>query len=149
MLELIPGVAFAFGSCCWEQTTCVKRRMKQTDGINVGSQQFGSYWERKNPKRPGRPQKTTRVDGRRTLSMVKKNPFTASAEVRNALRVHHMRGRMHHKLETSLKNRNGLNHLKEPDQVWSGFCGQMRRRSTCTRTNGRGTFRWSKAQHVL
>ena len=36
-------------------------------------------------KRPGRPQKTTKVDDHRILLMVKRNPFTTSSQVKNAL----------------------------------------------------------------
>ncbi|MCJ8731485.1 hypothetical protein PDJAM_G00200140, partial [Pangasius djambal] len=41
--------------------------------------------ERNNIERPGRPRKTTKVDDRRILSLVKKNPFTTSKEVKNTL----------------------------------------------------------------
>ncbi|XP_075437068.1 uncharacterized protein LOC142474739 isoform X2 [Ascaphus truei] len=36
-------------------------------------------------KRPGRPRKTTVLDDRTILSMVKKNPFTTSSQVKNTL----------------------------------------------------------------
>ncbi len=36
-------------------------------------------------KRPGHPCKTTEVDDLRILSIVKKNPFTTSSEVKNTL----------------------------------------------------------------
>lgn len=38
-----------------------------------------------NSKKPGRPRKTTATGDRRILSMVKKNPFTTSTEVKNTL----------------------------------------------------------------
>lgn len=38
-------------------------------------------------KRPGRLQKTTKVDDRRIQSLVKKNPFTTSSQVRPAVRT--------------------------------------------------------------
>ncbi|MCJ8748461.1 hypothetical protein PDJAM_G00165100 [Pangasius djambal] len=41
--------------------------------------------ELNNIERPGRPRKTTKVDDRRILSLVKKNPFTTSTEVKNTL----------------------------------------------------------------
>ncbi len=41
--------------------------------------------ELSNIKRPGRPRRTTVVDDRRILSMVKKNPFTTSSQENNTL----------------------------------------------------------------
>ncbi len=41
--------------------------------------------ELSNIKRPGRPWRTTVFDDRKILSMVKKNPFTTSSEVKNTL----------------------------------------------------------------
>ncbi len=41
--------------------------------------------ELSNIKRPGRPRRTTVEDDRRILSMVKKNPFTTSSQVKNTL----------------------------------------------------------------
>ena len=41
--------------------------------------------ELSNTKRPGRPQKTTKVDDRRIIFLVKKNPFTTSSQVKNRL----------------------------------------------------------------
>ncbi len=41
--------------------------------------------ELSNIKRPGRPRRTTVVDDRRILSMVKKNPFTTSSKEKNTL----------------------------------------------------------------
>lgn len=38
-----------------------------------------------NTKRPKRPWKTTAVDDRRILSMIKKNPFTTSNQAKNTL----------------------------------------------------------------
>ena len=38
-----------------------------------------------NAKRPGCPQKTTVVDDRRIISMVKRNPFTTANQVNNTL----------------------------------------------------------------
>ncbi len=41
--------------------------------------------ELSNIKKPGRPRRTTKVDDRRILSMVNKNPFTTSSQVKNTL----------------------------------------------------------------
>ena len=41
--------------------------------------------ELSNTKRPGRPQKTTVVDDRRIISLVKKNPFTTVGQIKNTL----------------------------------------------------------------
>ena len=39
--------------------------------------------ELSNTKRPGRPRKTTVVDDRRIISLVKKNPFTTVDQIKN------------------------------------------------------------------
>ncbi|MCJ8738187.1 hypothetical protein PDJAM_G00032530 [Pangasius djambal] len=44
-----------------------------------------STGELNNIERPGSPWKTTKVDDRRILSLVKKDPFTTSTEVKNTL----------------------------------------------------------------
>ena len=41
--------------------------------------------ELNNTERPGRPQKTTVVEDRRILSLVKKNPFTTAGQIKNTL----------------------------------------------------------------
>uniref|UniRef100_A0A0E9XWE2 Transposase Tc1-like domain-containing protein n=1 Tax=Anguilla anguilla TaxID=7936 RepID=A0A0E9XWE2_ANGAN len=41
--------------------------------------------ELRNTKRPGRPRKTTVVDDRKILSLVKKNPFTTVGQIKNTL----------------------------------------------------------------
>ncbi|XP_067109751.1 intraflagellar transport protein 57 homolog isoform X1 [Osmerus mordax] len=41
--------------------------------------------ELSNTKRPGRPRKTTVVDDRRIISLVKKNPFTTVGQIKNTL----------------------------------------------------------------
>ena len=38
-----------------------------------------------NTKRPGRPRKTTVVDDRRIISLVRKNPFTTAGQIKNTL----------------------------------------------------------------
>ena len=67
--------------------------------------------ELSNTKRPRRPQKTTVVDDRRILSLVKKNPFTTVGQIKNTLqevgvcvskstikrRLHRIQ-RVHHKM---------------------------------------------------
>ncbi|KAG2456719.1 TCB1 transposase, partial [Polypterus senegalus] len=45
----------------------------------------GSTGELSNAKRPGHPRKTTVVDDRRIISMVKRNPFTTANQVNNTL----------------------------------------------------------------
>uniref|UniRef100_A0A3B5Q0B9 Transposase n=2 Tax=Xiphophorus maculatus TaxID=8083 RepID=A0A3B5Q0B9_XIPMA len=57
---------------------------KSTVGYILRKKEFTG--ELGNSKRPGRPRKTTVVDDRRILSLVKKNPFTTSTEVQNTLR---------------------------------------------------------------
>ncbi|KAL0199178.1 hypothetical protein M9458_007718, partial [Cirrhinus mrigala] len=44
-----------------------------------------STGELSNAKRPARPRKTTVVDDRRIISMVKRNPFTTANQVNNTL----------------------------------------------------------------
>ena len=102
-LELIPGVTFAFGSCCCEPTTC-SRRSTQCMRNMPSKAAFISVWEiartlgvakstvwyilRKttmNKKRPGHPRKTTVVDDHMILSILNKNLFTTSSQVKNTL----------------------------------------------------------------
>ena len=45
----------------------------------------GRTGELSNTKRPGRPRKTTVVDDRRIISLVKKNPFTTVGQIKNTL----------------------------------------------------------------
>lgn len=99
--------------------------------------------ELSNIKRPGRPRKTTVVDDRRILSMVKKNPFTTSSQVKDTLqevgvslskstikrRLHESKYRgftTRCKPFISLKNRKARldfakKHLKKPDQFWKSI----------------------------
>ncbi len=99
---------FAFGSCCCEPTSCShlsiqvkqtivslqKQQIHQRDSKNIRSGQINVWYilrktehtgELSNIKRPGRPRRTTVVDDRRILSMVKKNPFTTSSQEKNTL----------------------------------------------------------------
>ncbi|XDV43857.1 hypothetical protein PO909_012255 [Leuciscus waleckii] len=99
--------------------------------------------ELSNIKRPGRPRKTTVVDDRRILSMVKKNPFTTSSQVKDTLQEvgvslskSTIKRRLHKnkyrgfttrcKPFISIKNRKARldfakKHLKKPDQFWKSI----------------------------
>ena len=94
-------------------------------------------------KRPGRPRKTTVVDDRRILSMVKNKPFTTSTRVKNTLQEvgvsvskSTIKRRLHEskykgfttrcKPLISLKNRKARidfakKHLKKPAQFWNSI----------------------------
>ena len=99
--------------------------------------------ELSNTKRPGRPQKTTVVDDRRILSLVKKNPFTTAGQINNTLQEvgvcvskSTIKRRLHQseyrgfttrcKPLVSLKNRKtrlefAKQHLKQPLQFWKNI----------------------------
>ncbi len=118
--------------------------------------------ELSNTKRPGRPRKTTVVDDRRILSLVKKTPFTTVGQIKNTLQEvgvcvskSTIKRRLHQseyrgfttrcKPLVSLKNRKASlefakRHLKKPSQFWNTSYGQMRPRSTCTRVMGREEY---------
>ncbi len=118
--------------------------------------------ELSNTKRPGRPRKTTVVDDRRILSLVKKTPFTTVGQIKNTLQEvgvcvskSTIKRRLHQseyrgfttrcKPLVSLKNRKARlefakRHLKKPSQFWNNILGQMRPRSTCTRVMGREEY---------
>ena len=94
-----------------------------------------------NTKRPGRPQKTTVVDDRIIISLVKKNPFTTVGQIKNTLQEvgvcvskSTIKRRLHQseyrgfttrcKPLVSLKNRKtrlefAKQHLKKPLQFWN------------------------------
>ena len=96
-----------------------------------------------NTKRPGRPWKTTAVEDRRILSMVKKNHFTTSSEVRKTLQevgVSFFKSTIKRRLQESkcsgfttrckpfisLKNRKARleftkKHLKKPAPFWNSI----------------------------
>lgn len=96
-----------------------------------------------NAKRPGRPRKTTVVDDRRIISMVKRNPFTTANQVNNTLqevgvsiskstikrRLHESKYRgftARCKPLISLKNKKARldfakKHLKKPAQFWKNI----------------------------
>ncbi len=75
----------------------IVRLQKQNKSIRViaGTLEWPTGWyirrkkehtsELSNIKGPGRPRKTTVVDDRRKLSIVKKNPFTTFSQVKNTL----------------------------------------------------------------
>ncbi len=110
VLELIISVLFAFGSCCCEPTLCgqtnslykwnrqllgFKNKTKPSEVAGTLEVAKSTVWyiqrkkehagELSNIKRPGYPLSTTVVDDQRILSMVKKNPFTTSSQVKNTL----------------------------------------------------------------
>ncbi len=91
--------------------------------------------ELSNIKRPGRPRRTTVMDDRRILSMIKKNPFTTSSQEKNTLqeadvslskstikrRLHQSKNRG---FTTSCKQgqiRLCQKHLKKPDHFWKSI----------------------------
>ncbi len=99
--------------------------------------------ELSNTKRPGRPWKTTVVDDRRILSLVKKTPFTTVGQIKNTLQEvgvcvskSTIKRRLHQseyrgfttrcKPLVSLKNRKARlefakRHLKKPSQFWNNI----------------------------
>ncbi len=99
--------------------------------------------ELSNTKRPGRPRKTTVVDDRRILSLVKKTPFTTVGQIKNTLQEvgvcvskSTIKRRLHQseyrgfttrcKPSVSLKNRKARlefakRHLKKPSQFWNNI----------------------------
>ena len=109
-------------------------------------------------KRPGRPRKTTVVDDRRILSLVKENPLTTVGKIKNTLQEvgvcvskSTIKRRLHQseyrgfttrcKPLVSLNNRKtrlefAKQHLKKPLQFWN----KPYPRSTCTRMMGREEY---------
>ncbi len=103
--------AIAFGICCcqlsrWDPKSCHYQWSKPSLGwkkqnkpIREIAKTLGvaktTVWnilkkkertgELSNTKRPGRPRKTTVVDDRRILSLVKKTPFTTVGQIKNTL----------------------------------------------------------------
>ncbi len=99
--------------------------------------------ELSNTKRPGRPRKTTVVDDRIILSLVKKTPFTTVGQIKNTLQEvgvcvskSTIKRRLHQseyrgfttrcKPLVSLKNRKARlefakRHLKKPSQFWNNI----------------------------
>ncbi len=70
-----------------------KTHQRDSKNIRRGQKQlFGTFLKRRNAtgelsntKRPGRPRKTTVVDDRIILSLVKKTPFTTVGQIKNTL----------------------------------------------------------------
>ncbi len=107
--EFISSVLFAFGICCCQQMRskelslsvkqAIIRLKKQNKPIREIAKTLGvaktTVWnilkkkehtgELSNTKRPGRPRKTTVLDVRRILSLVKKTPFTTVGQIKNTL----------------------------------------------------------------
>uniref|UniRef100_A0A672P4E9 Metalloendopeptidase n=1 Tax=Sinocyclocheilus grahami TaxID=75366 RepID=A0A672P4E9_SINGR len=123
-------------SCAGDTKTCSSKRITH---------------ERAWQKRPGRPRRTTVVDDRRILSMVKKNPFTTSSQEKNTLqevgmslskstikrRLHESK---HRRFTTRCKQ--GQIRLCQKTQITSGkaLFGRLKLRSTCTRMTGRKKY---------
>ncbi len=108
---MIWGIKLAFGSCLTGATNMKSKEIsmkvkeaiiklkKQHTSIRKIAKTLGvarstvgfilqmkeSTAELNNIKRPGRPRKTTKVDDRRIISLVKKNPFITSTEIKNTL----------------------------------------------------------------
>ncbi|CAM4736095.1 unnamed protein product, partial [Leuciscus chuanchicus] len=115
--------------------------------------------ELRNIKRPGRPRKTTVVDDRRILSMVKKNPFTTSSQVKDTLQEvgvslskSTIKRRLHESKYKgfttrcqpfiSIKNRKARldfakKHLKKPDQFWKSILWTDETKINRTKMTGR------------
>ncbi len=83
-------------------------------------------------ERPGRPQRTTVVDDRRILSMIKKNPFTTSSQEKNTLQeadVSTIKRRLHqskYRGFTTIYKQGQIrlcqkNYLKKPDHFWKSI----------------------------
>ncbi len=108
--EFISSVLFAFGICCcqlsrWDPKSCHYQWSKPSLGwknktnpseiaktLGVAKTTVWNILRKKertgelsNTKRPGRPRKTTVVDDRRILSLVKKTPFTTVGQIKNTL----------------------------------------------------------------
>ncbi len=108
------------------------------------------FFELSNIKRPGRPWRTTVMDDRRILYMVKKNPFATSSQVNNTLQEVGMslststiKRRLHKSKYRGLTTRCKQGQIrlcqKNKSQTTSGkaFFGRLKLRSTCTRMMGR------------
>ena len=107
--EFIASVLFAFGICCcqlsiWDPKSCHYQWNKPSLGwkkkpireiaktLGVAKSTVWNILKKKertgelsNTKRPGRPRKTTVVDDRIILSLVKKTPFTTVGQIKNTL----------------------------------------------------------------
>ncbi len=167
--EFISSVLFAFGICCcqlsrWDPKSCHYQWSKPSLGwkkqnkpireiaktLGVAKTTVWNILKKKEPtgelsntKRPGRPRKTTVVDDRRILSLVKKTPFTTVGQIKNTLQEvgvcvskSTIKRRLHQseyrgfttrcKPLVSLKNRKARlefakRHLKKPSQFWNNI----------------------------
>uniref|UniRef100_A0A8C5M9G9 Transposase n=1 Tax=Leptobrachium leishanense TaxID=445787 RepID=A0A8C5M9G9_9ANUR len=126
----------------------LKKQNKRTRTLGVAKTTVWNILKKKertgelsNTKRPGRPRKTTVVDDRRILSLVKKTPFTTVGHIKNTLqevgvcvskstikrRLHQSEYRgftTRRKPLVSLKNRKARlefakQHLTKPSQFWN------------------------------
>lgn len=140
------------------------------------SQQFGSSLTRKKTtgelnyvKRPGRLRKTTVVDDRRILSMVKKTPLTTAQQIKNTLldagvdvSKSTIRRRLHQqdyrgyttrcKPLISLKNRKARlqfakKHLKEPQEFWKKVLWTDETKINMYQSDGKRKV-WRKKRHA-
>ncbi len=154
----VISVPFAFGSCCCEPTSCShlsiqvkqtivslqKQQIHQRDSKNIRSGQINVWYilrktehtgELSNIKRPGRPRRTTVVDDRRILSMVKKNLSQHPAKRRTLSRRYVCQCQVYNQEKTSMRantkgspqraNKARLDfakkHKKNPDQFWKSI----------------------------
>ncbi len=105
-----------------------------------------------NIKRPGRPRKTIKVDDRRILSLVKKNPFITSTEIRNTLEeAHHCQNlqsrdaflniqRVYNKVQSTGNIQEQESNLKSLPCSGIRLFGLMKARLTCTKLMGREKY---------
>ncbi len=167
--EFISSVLFAFGICCcqlsrWDPKSCHYQWTKPSLGwkkqnkpireiaktLGVAKTTVCNILKKKertgelsNTKRPGWPRKTTVVDDRRILSLVKKTPFTTVGQIKNTLQEvgvcvskSTIKRRLHQseyrgfttrcKPLVSLKNRKARlefakRPLKKPSQFWNNI----------------------------
>ncbi len=118
------------------------------------------------PKDPGRPRKTTVVDDRRILSLVKKTPFTTVGQIKNTLQEvgvcvskSTIKRRLHQseyrgfttrcKPLVSLKNRKARLefakwHLKKPSQFWNNILWTDETKINLYQSDGKRRVWWRK-----
>ncbi len=87
------------------------------------------------------------VDDQRILSMVKKNPFTTSSQVKKTLQEslqektsREQIQRVHHKVQTRPDSSLPKKHLKSQTTSGKVLFGQLKLRSNCTRMTGRKKY---------
>ncbi len=120
--------------------------------------------ELSNIKRHGRPRRTTVVDDRWILSMVKKNPFSTSSQEKNTLQEvdvslskSTIKRRLHQSKYRGYTTRCKQGQIRlcqkasKKSQTTSGkaFFGRLKLRSTCTRMMGRKKYGegWEQGWH--